>query len=122
VFGDGSQTRDFVYVEDLCAVIWRAFKVAPKGSCFQLGSGVGTSVNALIGLIRKTVGPGYPFEVEYLPFRQGEIKHTYSDISRARDHLQFVPSTSLETGLAETWRWLAAHSQGSEDRETARPQ
>jgi UDP-glucose 4-epimerase len=107
VFGDGSQSRDFVYVDDICAGIWSALSTRGSGSeVFQLGSGVGTSVNELLDQMRAIVPAGQFPEVTYLPARGGEIKHTYSDIRHARSGLGFKPAVGLAEGLARTWRWF----------------
>ena len=59
-----------------------------------------------IDLIRETVGPGYPFSVSYEDFRQGELLHTWSDISKAQSTIGFSPQTALKDGLAHTWAWF----------------
>lgn len=107
VYGDGSQSRDFVYVDDISAGIWRALQGSGAGSeVYQLGSGEGTSVNRLLELMRAVV-PAERFPaVRFCPARAGEITHTYSDISHARNALGFEPAVQLADGLAHTWRWF----------------
>jgi UDP-glucose 4-epimerase len=105
VFGDGEQTRDYVFAADLCDGITRALTSDVNG-VYQLGTGRGTSINALIDTIRDVVGPDFPVEVDYQDSRAGEIKHTWCDISKARDGLGYAPETVLGDGLAETWSWF----------------
>ena len=105
VYGDGSQKRDFLYAGDLVEGIRRAMESEATG-VFQLGSGIGTTVGDLIELMRTTVGADHPVNVRHEDFRDGEIRETWCDISKARRELGFEPSTPLAGGLAETWAWF----------------
>lgn len=108
IYGDGSQLRDYIYVKDLCHGIYQCLMQASslRGEVFQLGTGIPTSVNKLVNLIRETVGEKYPFSVNYDNFRQGEIKEVYTDISKARNILGFEPKMSLKEGVEKTWQWF----------------
>jgi UDP-glucose 4-epimerase len=106
VYGDGSQTRDFVYVGDLCRGIQQALELQVSGfSVFNLGSGTETSVNELIALMRQTTGAS-EHGIRFEPPRQGEIYRNYTKITKAQEQLGYSPSVSLADGLAETWRWF----------------
>ena len=106
VFGDGEQTRDFIYVGDLCQGIIKALEAPlPFGQAIQLGSGRETSINEMLGLLRQVVGDRFP-PTRYDPPRQGEILHNYLSISRAEKYLNFSPVTNLQTGLHQTWGWF----------------
>lgn len=105
VYGDGSQTRDYVFVEDLCDGICRALE-APTAGVFQLGTGRPTSINDLISIIRDTVDDPARIEVHYEDWREGEIRHTHCDISHARRMLGYSPDTELSQGIARTWEWF----------------
>jgi nucleoside-diphosphate-sugar epimerase len=103
VFGDGEQTRDFCYVDDVVAAnICAATATEPSaiGTVFNIAGGVRISLNALLPQIQACLGTAIP--IHYEPEREGDIKHSGADISRARAALGFVPRTSLETGLRET--------------------
>jgi len=106
VYGDGSQTRDFILSEDLCRAIINALNIKEGGEVYQLGSGIETSINTLISTIRRIVEPRYTFKVSYKSFREGEIKHNYSDISKARKFIGYNPLTNLSEGLKKTWNWF----------------
>jgi UDP-glucose 4-epimerase len=109
VYGDGNQTRDFVYVDDLAAgLIAAAEAPAVGGRVFQLASGVETSLNALVGLLAEVSG-AVP-QVRHEPARPGEIVRNYSVIQRAREQLGYAPQVALADGLARTWEWFS--SQG----------
>ena len=105
VYGDGSQTRDYVFVEDLCEGILRAMKSEGSG-VFQLGTGKPTNINELLELIKGVVGSGFPFAVRYEDFRPGELRHTWCDITKARRALGYDPKTPVHDGLARTWGWF----------------
>jgi len=108
VYGDGEQTRDFVYVADLCDGIARAI-VSEQSGVLQLGSGVPLSVNRLIAAIRELAAP-VVIDVQYRPARPGEISRTWCDVTQARARLGFAPDTPLNEGLAQTWAWFCAQS------------
>lgn len=105
VFGDGSQKRDYVHVEDVCRSILLALEKENSG-VFQIGTGVPTSINELIALMGDVVGEKYLPKVTYDRFRPGEIRDTWSDISKARRELGFEPSKGLQDGLGGTWDWF----------------
>jgi UDP-glucose 4-epimerase len=103
VFGDGSQTRDYLFVDDLAAGILRAMQTEQLEGVFQLGSGIPTSLNELIEVIRSIVPK--KFRVDYHNFRAGEVKHTYCNIEKSRNAFGFRPETKLEDGIRATWDW-----------------
>ena len=105
VYGDGTQTRDFVFIEDLCKGIILTLKTK-RADVYQLGSGRPTTINQLINLIKEIIQGGYTFDVIYKKPRQGEITHTWTDISKARKYLDYNTSVELENGLELTWQWF----------------
>lgn len=108
VYGNGSQLRDYIYVNDLCEGIYNCLNVNFNGEIFQLGTGVPTSVNELIDKIRTVVKSDYQFSVRYENFRKGELKDTYADINKASKKLGFCPKTTLADGLRNTWQWFVS--------------
>ena len=105
IYGDGYQTRDFVYVDDLVDAIVLADSIDAPGQVFQIASGRETSVLDLLVAIRRVV-PNLDFEVRHQPTRTGEIIRNYASITKARRLLGFDPKTSLSAGLAQTWAWF----------------
>lgn len=103
VYGDGSQTRDYLYVGDLVASVWAAVESDAEGA-YQLGSGEPTTVNELLELMRAVTGLEIP--VEYRDFRAGEVRDTWCRIDKARAGFGFDPTTSLHDGLQTTWEWF----------------
>lgn len=104
VHGDGTQARDFLYVEDLVEGIRKAMESDLSG-VFQLGAGRPTTVNELIDLMREVTGRR-DIDVHYAPFRAGEIHTTWCNIDKAKDAFGYDPSTPLKDGLAQTWSWF----------------
>ncbi len=103
VYGDGSQSRDFLYVGDLVEGI-RAAVDSDAAGVYQLGSGVPTTLNELLDLMRKVTGE--ELDVVYEEFRAGEVHRTWCEIDKARTGLGFVPETALDEGLRRTWEWF----------------
>ncbi|CAN5694683.1 SDR family oxidoreductase [soil metagenome] len=107
IFGDGSQTRDFIYVEDLCgAIVGSLSSQKARGEVIQLGTGVGTSILELAELTKQVTGS--PSEIRFESRRAGEVYKSQTDISKARRLLGFEPQTSLVDGLADTASWYRA--------------
>jgi UDP-glucose 4-epimerase len=101
VFGDGKQTRDFIYVEDVVdAFILAATATGVEGETFNVASGEGTSVLELLEDVSAIIGSRA--EPEFLPERPGDVKHSLADISRAQSKLGFTPSTGRDEGLRRT--------------------
>jgi UDP-glucose 4-epimerase len=106
LYGDGSQTRDFVFCEDLAAgLVAAATTPGVGGQIFQLASGVETNLSRLIELIGETAGIAPSVRRE--PPRQGEIQRNYSLIDKARTVLGYSPRVELREGLQRTWDWFA---------------
>ena len=102
VFGDGSQTRDYVYVGDVARATVAA--AGPDGGVFNVGTGRETSVVELLGVCQQIAGTS--FEPEFAPARPGELQRAVVDPSRAVDELGWRPEHSLEDGLRETWEFF----------------
>jgi UDP-glucose 4-epimerase len=115
IYGDGRQTRDFVFVRDLVAAVWAALTAGrlPHG-IYQIASGVETTVNDLFRLLGDVAERrlGRRPDVEYRPRRAGEVQRNFADISRARAALGFRPATPLVEGLATTFDWFLAERAG----------
>jgi UDP-glucose 4-epimerase len=108
IYGDGNQTRDFVYVQDICRGIYLSLisKLEGNYNIFQLGTGVETSVNTIIHLLKKLF-PNKHISTRYVPKRKGEILRNYSDITKAKKILGYNPKISIQDGLVETAKFLS---------------
>ena len=107
IFGDGEQTRDFVFVGDIVDGWARALS-APKshGAIINLGSGRSTSINQLSEAVTGAFGyKAGEYKVDRKEGRPGEQRKVQADIGRAKALLDWQPKTSFEAGLAETIGW-----------------
>jgi UDP-glucose 4-epimerase len=105
VFGDGEQTRDFVFVDDVV----HAFVLASDrgdGQRYTIGTGERISINQLFRAL--AAATEYPHEATPAPARAGEVRHSAVDASLAARDLGWKPWTTLEEGLAATLSWAAA--------------
>ncbi|MCW3998714.1 MAG: SDR family NAD(P)-dependent oxidoreductase [Candidatus Bathyarchaeota archaeon] len=98
IYGDGSQTRDFVNVKDVAEAVYLAMTCEDAvGQIFNIGSGKATSIKELATTLLELSGEDLP--INYFPARAGDIKDSYADISKANLHLGYAPQVSLKTGL-----------------------
>jgi UDP-glucose 4-epimerase len=117
VFGDGTQTRDYVYAGDVAAAnVLAAGATLPPAArldarAFNIGTGVETSVNTVAGSLQRAAGSTTP--IEYAPARAGELLRSALDTRKAHEVLGWSPSVSIDDGLAETFRWFAARRAGA---------
>lgn len=111
VFGDGLQTRDYVYVGDVARAVWlAATKPLPErgkldARAFNIGTGQGTSVLEIARVLQRVARSSVP--VEFAPHRPGEQQESFVEVSKAREVLGWTPEVSLEDGLARTYAWFA---------------
>lgn len=105
IFGDGHQTRDFVFVEDVTDACLRAARIG--GSCYlNVGTGVETSVLELLALLADVVGVAVA--PRFAPARPGEQRRSCLDPAAAARHLGWEPWTPLREGLEATVEWFRA--------------
>ena len=104
IFGEGLQTRDYVYVGDVVGAMLRA--VAQDGGVFNIGTGVETSVVGLFDAIR--IASGIDREPGFAPARLGELQRSVLDTSLAERELGWRPERTLADGLAATWEWISS--------------
>ncbi|MBV8480595.1 MAG: NAD-dependent epimerase/dehydratase family protein [Actinobacteria bacterium] len=104
IFGDGSQTRDYVYVGDVVDAMLLASE--RRGGTFNIGTGVETSVIHLYRAIEEAAG--IEREPDFAPARLGELQRSVLDASLAARELGWRPAHSLADGLARTWDWITA--------------
>jgi UDP-glucose 4-epimerase len=121
IYGDGEQSRDFVYVGDVAEAWLKALdNPASHGGVFNLGSGRETSINRLADLALAALGRSRrDHSVRHAPGRPGELRRVAADITRARAVLEWEPRTSFADGLAETVRWAVREAGASLPRPSA---
>jgi nucleoside-diphosphate-sugar epimerase len=104
IYGDGEQTRDFVYVQDVVAAnLKAATETDAAGQVFNIGTGHTITVNRLWQSV--TALAGIALAPEYQAAREGDILHSVAAIEAARQHLGFAPEVGFEEGLARTYDW-----------------
>jgi len=109
IYGDGQQTRDFLYVDDLVDAVLLADKSETPGEVFQIASGRETSLKDLLAAMKRVL-PSVKFDVRYEPARAGEILRNYASIEKARRLLGYNPSKKLDDGLRDTWSWFVSQN------------
>ncbi|MDQ3212074.1 MAG: SDR family oxidoreductase [Acidobacteriota bacterium] len=104
IYGDGEQTRDFTYVANVVDGVLRACD-APKasGEIINVATGGRISLNTLFRSMREIIGSAV--EPSYLPGRQGDVRDSQADISKAKTLLGYEPLVSFEEGLGHTIEW-----------------
>jgi UDP-glucose 4-epimerase len=116
IFGDGEQTRDYVYVKDVVAAnMWASSASLGNGEgldvrAFNVGTGVGTSVNRLADVLEKIAERRLPRD--HQPERPGELRHSTLDPGLIRSH-GWAPKYTLEQGLRETYEHIANQVAGN---------
>jgi UDP-glucose 4-epimerase len=103
IYGDGSQTRDFVYVEDVAEAMLKA-GISNISGTFNIATGSETSVLELASLIQELRGS--ELKMVHLPERKGEIKRSLADISRLQNEIGPMDPVKLKEGLRKTFRWF----------------
>ncbi|PKP41359.1 MAG: epimerase [Bacteroidetes bacterium HGW-Bacteroidetes-10] len=103
IFGDGEQTRDFVHVDDVVLANINAADSIGVSGAYNIASGTSVTINSLVNLITK--GNNNLVRVEYGPERAGDVRHSLADISLARQKINYIPKTDLESGIDEYVKW-----------------
>jgi dTDP-glucose 4,6-dehydratase len=111
IYGDGHQSRDFVYVTNVVQANLQACNVEiPQGEIFNIGAGKETNLLELMDLLEEIID--FKVEPDYGPPRPGDITRSYSDISRACRVLGYQPVVDLENGLRKTVAWYRENRSG----------
>lgn len=104
IYGDGQQSRDFTYVENVVQANLLACEAdGVSGMVFNVGTGSRVTLNEVLTVLGKISGKRA--NPRHLPPRPGDILHSQADISLACKHLGYSPRVSLEEGLRRTWEW-----------------
>lgn len=108
IYGDGSQTRDFIYIDDLIQAIKLSAEADIGGEVFQIATYKETTVNEIADKIRKLVEGevGTEVNITFGEPRIGDVKRNYSNISKARAMLGFKPEFDLDAGLGRTFKYF----------------
>ena len=105
IFGDGSQTRDFIYVSDVIDATVTALEKNLKSRAFNIASGKEITILELAKTMQEIIQAGS--ELKFSPSLAGDIARSIADVTRARSELGFIAGTSMKDGLSTTVQWLA---------------
>jgi len=103
IFGDGTQTRDFTYVDDAVEANILAANNDVVGEVFNVGGGSRISVNELIGMMENIIGK--KAKVKYIEKQKGDVRDTWADVSKAKEKLRWKPKANIEEGLKKYINW-----------------
>jgi nucleoside-diphosphate-sugar epimerase len=106
LYGDGTQSRSFTYVDDAVDATIAALEHGPANSTFNVGGGSEVSMLHAIEVLGRVAGRR--LEVVRMARREGDAARTAADTTRIRAVLGWTPQTPFEDGLAAQWRWAAA--------------
>ena len=111
LFGDGTQSRDFTYIDNAVHANLLAMKAPASqvaGQVFNVATGKRADLNEAFQLLKRITG--YHGQVKYGPTRSGDVKHSLADLSRAEKHLGYKPTVDFEEGLRRTVDWYREQS------------
>ena len=104
LYGDGTQTRDFTFVQDAVSATIAAADHGESGRAYNIGGGARVSVNHVLELMAACTGQ-QP-RIDRQPVQKGDMRHTYADTSAAANALGFAPNVSLKHGIEKEFEWL----------------
>lgn len=104
IWGDGTSVRDFLYIDDMIKNIETVMNAGPHTDVYNVGSGEGYSLNAVIQTAEKVCGR--TLKVEYSPARQVDVQKVVLDCAKIKKKLVWKPETSLDDGIRLTWQWM----------------
>jgi nucleoside-diphosphate-sugar epimerase len=105
IYGDGEQSRDFTYIENVVAANLKAAETTKGiGQVINIANGERVTLNQLLNQLKELTGRT-DVEADYQELRRGDVRDSLADITRAREFLDFVPQVDLQTGLKLTMDW-----------------
>jgi len=104
VFGDGRQTRDFTFIEDIVRANLSALASGKPGETYNVGGGHRETLSDVIRLMENVSGTRA--RILRLEAQKGDVPDTWADIRKAGAELGYAPRTRLEDGLEREWRWI----------------
>ena len=107
VWGDGSVTRDYIYIQDVVDAFTLAMNHKEKSGLFNIGSGLGLSLNEVIAEIELLLGR--EVKKRFMPPRKFDVPITRLDINRAKNILGWHPQVTFQEGLRRTLQWMHGH-------------
>ncbi|MFX1395191.1 MAG: GDP-mannose 4,6-dehydratase, partial [Promethearchaeota archaeon] len=116
IYEDGLQTRDFVYVKDICqALILSMEKKIARNKIYNVGTGIPISINEVAEILIKNINPKIKSEITY-KYRPGDIRHCVANISKISSELGYKPEYSIDEGMKELIEWVKLQEGKVEDK------
>lgn len=109
IYGDGTQTRDFVYISDVVDACILAINKETRGEIFNIATENEASINELAAKIIEVTNRD--LKIIHRNTNREEIKRSYADISKAKAYLGYAPKIGIDEGLRRTWKWLIEESE-----------
>ncbi len=104
LYGDGTQTRDFTYIDDIVDANVQSLEKGKAGDIYNVGGGNRREMNTIFPILEKITGK--IVNIRHSDRQQGDVFHTYADINKAKKDLDFSPQIPLEDGLRQEWEWI----------------
>ena len=104
IWGDGTTTRDYIYISDVADAFARAVAYEGPTNLFNVSSGEGTSLNELVSLLEEILG--YPIERHFLPGRGFDVPVSILNSELARREMGWAPKVSLQEGIKNVVKWM----------------
>jgi UDP-glucuronate 4-epimerase len=104
VFGDGTTSRDYTYVDDIVDGITAAYEHCDRFRIYNLGGSSPVTLTEMIETIEHVVGK--PAIIDRQPMQPGDVERTFADVSRSHDELGYSPKVSFTEGIARHWAWM----------------
>ena len=109
IYGDGEQTRDFINVKDVARANLRAYESDEAEGPINIGTGKEVTINELASIFNSV--DGYDVAIRHDPPREGEVRHSVADISKAKNTLNFEPTIELANGIHKYIKWIQKDSR-----------
>jgi UDP-glucose 4-epimerase len=110
LYGDGNQTRDFTYVDDIIDANIASIQHGKAGEVYNIGGGERKILNNIFPILETICGKR--IVIEYGEKQKGDVPDTYADIQKAKKELSFSPEVGLEDGLRNQWQWIQSLYSG----------
>jgi UDP-glucose 4-epimerase len=108
IYGDGTMERDYIYIDDAIKATARVLENKTKEKVFNIGSGMGISVNSLLGIMSEITGKN--IQPSYTKDTVVRVKKIILDISLIKEKVGWEPTTNIKDGIRRTWDWFISQS------------
>ena len=103
LYGDGEQSRDFTFIDDIVSANILAAEKGKRGGVYNLGGGSIITVTQVLATLEKIIGP---LKVKRLEKQRGDARHTSANVERAKRELGYAPKVSVQEGIAREVAWM----------------